>query len=456
VKLKALIAHGAVAALLLAGCSSGNASSATEDTVADKGLPIQGETLTYDPNTLVNDGKVVSLDWWLWDGDEKFQAFVDAYEEIHPNVDITLVNQPWDDYWTKLPLALKDGDGPAMFNVHNSHHDNLIPYMEPYDIPLEELSADYVGVEAHVVDGEVYYVDFGLMTGLIYYNTTMWEAAGLTDADIPETWDEFREVAKKLTVRDGDSFTQAGFNYNSLFKEFTLGLPYQTGQRLFADDMVTPTLDSDATLETIEQFVDLYDVDKVGSKDFGPVAGESFGQGQSAMIYNWGHFYGTLENDYPDVEFATFRTPVPSADDEPFAFDRYNGESTLGINAGASPEEKEAAQDFLRFYLTNADLMKDLCLNYSVFPMYAPLADDPEIAAHPVLSALGSIDRYIWPGPLPVTFEASVDVMWQDILYNGVDPATALATAQATVEKDLGSADFVSVEDLYAFHAPTS
>ena len=40
-----------------------------------------------------------------------------------------------------------------------------------------------------------------MMTGSVYYNKDMWEAAGLTEADIPKTWDEMREVAKKLTIK---------------------------------------------------------------------------------------------------------------------------------------------------------------------------------------------------------------------------------------------------------------
>ncbi|WP_066583811.1 ABC transporter substrate-binding protein [Cellulomonas timonensis] len=448
---KTWVAVMATACLALSACGSGDGgSTAVKDTVADKGLPIVGETVKYDPNTLVNDGEPINLEWWMWDGDETFGQFAEAYEEIHPNVDIQIVNQPWDDYWTKLPLQLQSDDGPALYNVHNSHHENLITYMEPYDIPVDELAADYAGVEAHVIDGKVYYIDFGMMTGLIFYNTAMWEAAGLTDADIPETWDEFRDVAKKLTIRDGNSFTQAGFNFNSQFKEFSLGLPYQQGQHLMAADQATPDLDNQAMLDTINLFTGFYDVDQVGSKDFGPVAADSFGQGQTAMIYNWGHFGGTLGTNFPEIEYGTFRTPVPEAGVEPYAHDRYNGESTLGINAKASDAQKAVAQDFLRFYLTNADLMKDLSLHYSVFPMYQPLADDPDVLAHPVLSALGDITKYVWPGPIPATFETSIDTMWQDILYNGVAPETALATAQKTVETDLSSTDFVGVENLYA------
>lgn len=226
---KKAITVAVVGVMLLSACSSSGGSDAVQVTEANSGMPVVGENITYDPNALVNNGDPISLEWWLWDGDEKFQAFADEYQEIHPNVDIQTVNQPWADYWTKLPLALNGGTGPALFNVHNSFHENLIPYMEPYDIAIDDLSADYTGVDAHVIDDEVYYIDYGIMSGLIYYNKTLWADAGLTDADIPETWAEFASVAKTLTKQEGDTITQAGFNYNALFKEFTLGLAYQQG-----------------------------------------------------------------------------------------------------------------------------------------------------------------------------------------------------------------------------------
>lgn len=443
-----LAACAAASVLALAACSGGSGSGGgVQDTEADKGLPIQGATLRWDPNKLVNDGEPIALEWWMWDGAEQFGTFADAYEEIYPNVDITIVTHPWEDYWTKLPLALRNGTGPALFNVHNSYHDNIVGSMEPYDVDLDDLTADYAGAAAHVIDGDVHYVDYGLMTGLIYYNTEMWQAAGLTEADIPATWDEFERVAQELTIRDGGSFTQAGFNFNGLFKEFTLGLPYQSGGRLMADDMTTPALDNDATAALIDRFLSFYDDAQVGSPDFGPAAADSFGQGQTAMIYNWGHFGATLDENFPDTAWGTFQTPV----DEPdaFAFDRYNGESTWGINAGADEAQRAVAQDFLAFSLTSPDLMRDLALHYSVYPMYLPLADDPALAENPVLSALGDVSRYIWPGPLPATFETSVTTMWEDILYNGVAPADALAAANRAVAQDLDGGTFVSVEDLY-------
>ncbi len=419
------------------------------------GHDVQGRTLKYDPNHFVNDGEPITLEWWLWDGEDAFGKISEAYTKIHSNVQIKIVKQPWEDYWTKLPLALKDGGNPAIFNIHNSYHSNLMPYLEPYGVDLDALKEDYTGAEAHEIDGKIYYVDYGLMSGVIYYNTEHWAEAGLTDADIPQTWDQFREVAKKLTKANGDNFERAGFNFNSQYNAFTPGLPYQHGQNLFKEDQKTPTFASDAMRELIAMFQGFYDTDKVGSKDFGTDSAQSFGQGQSSMVYSWTHLGGLLATDFPDVKYGTFRTPTPTTD-TPYAYDRYNGESTLGLNKNADDKAKAVAQDFLAFYLTSLDSLKAICLNYHVFPMYKPLAEDPEVLKDPQLSSLAEgIERYIWPGPMPATIETHATAMWEDILYNGVDVDTAMKTAQSGIETDLAKDTFVAVENKYKFYAPS-
>lgn len=448
------VAAAAAMTLVLGACSSGGGGGAVDDN-PDKGLPVQGETLTYDPNTLVNDGQPVTLDWWVWFYDEGFQGVADAYHEIHPNVTINVVNQPWNDYWTKLPLELQGNKGPALFNIHNSQEENILPYAEPYDIPVDDLVADYTGAGSHVKDGQVRYIDLGLMSGAIYYNTDMWEAAGLTDADIPEDWDSFREVAKKLTVRDGNTLRQAGFNFNSTGNAFQGGLAYQLGQNLFDEAGTEATIDNEANLEVIQRFLDIYE-DGSGDPNFGTDSDQAFGQGLSAMTYNWGHYVGTLARDYPEINYGTFQTPVPVAGETPYAFDRYNGEATFGINANAPDEQKAAAQDFLRFFLTDEEFLTQICLDFGIYPAYKPIAADPAFAENPAIAAFGDIERYIWPGAMPAGIEVAWKQMWEDVLYNNVDPKVALATAQSSVDTDLAGSGFVSVENLYPFYKPTS
>ena len=67
-----------------------------------------------------------------------------------------------------------------------------------------------------------------------------------------------------------------------------------------------------------------------------------------------------------------------------------------------------------------------------------------------VTSALGSIDRYVWPGPMPATVEDNMNIAVSDVLYNGVDVSAALTTAKAAIDADIAKTDFTSVESLYA------
>lgn len=178
-RLTAAVMAAAVAATALTGCGGGGSASDGGASGGNGGAaapaaetPTEpfGDTVKYDPSAAINDGKDITVELWEWGSDELFQQVIDGYQAIHPNVTIKLVNNPWEDYWTKLPLALDGANGPAIFNVHNSYHENLINYMAPLEIPLEDLEADFTGVEAHVIDGKVYYIDYGMMTGAVYYN----------------------------------------------------------------------------------------------------------------------------------------------------------------------------------------------------------------------------------------------------------------------------------------------
>lgn len=435
----------------LAGCGAGAGETKKEETKVEVPKEPFGDTIKYDPSVEINDGKDISVELWEWGSDELFQELIDGYTAIHPNVSFKLVNNPWEDYWTKLPLALDGENGPAIFNIHNSYHENLINYLAPLDIPTEDLEADFTGVSAHVIDDKVYYIDYGMMTGSVYYNKEMWKEAGLTEEDIPKTWDEMIEVAKKLTKRDGDQLIQAGLNFNDDFHQnYLLGLNYQLGENLFLEDGKTPNVNSEAMKKVMQMLVDMYDVEGIGSKDFGEKGADSFGQGQSAMVIQWGHYYNTLNTTWSDIDFGVFE--IPTFDGNPYAYNRYNGESTFGINKNAPAEQQAVAQDFVKYFLANDDAQITFNLAMSTFPAKKSLADNPKILENPSLQVLSEhIDHYIWPGPMPATMETSLKKAGQDIFFNGVDIETALNEAQENIIKDMKNSTFVSVENLYQF-----
>ena len=453
------IAAGLVATvsiMSLAACGGKGAASGTTDTTADKGLDVMGQTVTYDPNHLVNGGKPIELEYWSWGskGSDPVYDMIEAYEKIYPNVKINVVNVSWDDYWTKLPLKLKGKDGPALFNIHNSYDALIRPYAADYDIDTADLEADYTTATVHEDDnGKVKYIDSVINTGNIYYNKTLWAEAGLTDADIPTTWDEFIEVAKKLTKTEGGKMTQAGFNFNGdAYSAIYQGLNYQKGELLFSEDGTKANYDNATTKENMQFLEDLYDKYGIGSKDFGNDYQQSFGNGQTAMIYAWGHMEGTLKEKYPDIDYGVFATPTFTKD-VPFAYDRYNGESTPGVNGNQSEEQQAVAQDFIRFILANDDYIRTAVKYLNSFPAKASLQDDEEILAQPVMAAIQPrVDRLIWPGPAPATVETSGKTAIQNVLQNGMSIDDALKEAQAQMDTDMKSSDFTSMESKYAFY----
>lgn len=445
----------AMAVTSLTGCSGGDAASSDNPAEANAAVSVPtepfGDQIKYDPSIVINDGKDVSIELWEWGSDDLFQKLIDGYTGIHPNVSVKLVNNPWDDYWTKLPLSLGGANGPALFNVHNSYHENLINYMAPYDISTADLEADFNSVSAHVIDEKIYYIDYGIMTGSVYYNKDMWNTAGLTDGDIPKTWEQMRQVAKKLTIRDGENLVQAGLNFNGDFHQnYLLGLNYQSGQNLFDTDGKTALINTDAMKASMLLLVDLYEKDGVGSKDFGAKGADSFGQGQSAMVIQWGHFYNTMNTNFPDINFGVFE--IPAFEENPYAYNRYNGESSFGINKNAPADQQAVAQDMVKYFLANNEIQKEFNIAMSTFPAKKSLAADQDILANPSMAVLADhIDRYIWPGPMPATMETSLKTAGENIFFNGMSIDAALAEAEAAIRNDMKTSNFQSVESLYKY-----
>jgi multiple sugar transport system substrate-binding protein len=444
----------AAATIMLSACGGSGAAKGVTDTKADKGLKVLGDHVTYDPNHLVNDGKPIEIQYYTWypDSDGTITALKE-YEKIYPNVSFKIVNVGWEDYFTKLPMLLKGKNGPAIFGIHNSYDEVLRPYLAPYDIPVSDLEQDYIGVKAHEVDGKVSYIDSAINTGNIYYNKDMWKKAGLTEKDIPKTWEQFRQVAIKLTSRDGDKFTQCGFNLNgdAGYSSFFEGLNYQNGELLFQGDRKTVNYDNSVTKKNLQWMHDLYNKDKVCSTNFGTDGDKSFGNGQTAMLYRWGYFEGDLQTKYKNVSYGMFPTPTPT-EDTPFAYDRYNGESTIGINKNASSDQQEVAQDVVKFLLAGDTYVKSVSKFMNSFPAKLSLSDDSDLAKMQIFDLIKPrVERLIWPGAMPATIESTSITVFQNIFNNGQSIDSAVAAGQKKMQNDVQKLTFESAEEQYKY-----
>lgn len=149
----------------------------------------QGVTLTY---------------WGLWEPETMYSAVINDYQQSHPQVKISYVQNSPKDYRQRLQSALARNEGPDIFRFHNTW------------VPM--LKKDLAAVPATVMDSATFeasyypvarmdlrqgnnYVGIPLeIDGLgLYLNEEIFERGGKTiPAEI--TWDEFRKMACDLTT----------------------------------------------------------------------------------------------------------------------------------------------------------------------------------------------------------------------------------------------------------------
>jgi multiple sugar transport system substrate-binding protein len=143
-------------------------------------------------------GGVPSQDKW-------FEDVVKAWNASH-EVKVELVYVPNSAYMdgTKLPTAFASGAGPDLFII--SPGDFLRYYNGGVLLdltPFMEQSArdDFLPsvIANRMVDGKIYGLPFEVEPMAMYYSVDAFNEVGLTEEDIPKTWEDLLSVAKKLT-----------------------------------------------------------------------------------------------------------------------------------------------------------------------------------------------------------------------------------------------------------------
>ena len=146
-------------------------------------------------------GGVASQDKW-------FQDLVKGWNDSH-DVKVELIYVPNNAYMdgTKLQTAFAAGAGPDLFII--SPGDFLRYYNGGVLLdltPLMEQAAQddfYPNVIAsRMVDGKIYGLPQEVEPMAMYYSLDAFNEAGLTDKDIPTTWEDLLYVAKKLTNKE--------------------------------------------------------------------------------------------------------------------------------------------------------------------------------------------------------------------------------------------------------------
>ncbi|MHA7154207.1 sugar ABC transporter substrate-binding protein [Arthrobacter sp. TMN-50] len=180
--------------------------------------------------------------------------------------------------------------------------------LEPYGDDLENKDDFYPALrEAFTYEDQLYCAPKDFSTLGLIINNTLWEEAGLTEDDIPTTWEELSTVAEKLTTDDvvglgiGPEFQRLGV--------FTA----QAGGGLVTDGEAT--VNSAENLEGLTYVQELMnDGAAAFSSELGAGwGGEAFGKGLAAMVIEGNWITGAMTNDFPDVDYQVAELPAGPA-----------------------------------------------------------------------------------------------------------------------------------------------
>lgn len=158
------------------------------------------------------EGEVQEITWMFWDDLEATEdlislGYAETIERFNADYEgvyhVTPITTNLEEYYPKLNALVAAGDTPDVFIV--SPGPNLDVYVEPGKAAVlneyleadgwkDTFSSDAVFSQM-TYDDNIYAVPLNIAAACVFYNTEMFEAAGV---EVPTTWDEMLEACQKL------------------------------------------------------------------------------------------------------------------------------------------------------------------------------------------------------------------------------------------------------------------
>ena len=207
----AMLLCASMAIGLLAGCGGSSEESKASESKEEKGAD------TSDKDS----GEKVKLTFWKSPHsdreDDIWAGMIEDFNKENPDIEVEFLNVAWDSVVEKETAAFSAGSGPDIsfqteqfpLYAKNGYLLSLDDYADEKKLSgYPESALEYC---SH--DGKLMGIPFVALNSVMFYNKDMFEEAGVTK--VPETWEELREAAKKLTQdKDGDGETdQWGMMY---------------------------------------------------------------------------------------------------------------------------------------------------------------------------------------------------------------------------------------------------
>lgn len=159
-------------------------------------------------------GPITITYWGLWEDENLIKGVIDNYQKENPGVSIEYVKQSSVNYRTRVQAQIKESVGPDVFRIHNTWLPMFLKEGSLFPAPGDILAvADYknlfypVAHDSFVKNNQIFAVPYAIDGLALYYNESMLNGVGGVP---PKTWQEFMDLATKMTVKDETGIKTAG------------------------------------------------------------------------------------------------------------------------------------------------------------------------------------------------------------------------------------------------------
>jgi len=381
------------------------------------------------------------------DGPAMIQV-IDAFNASQSDVQITNVTMPWDQLYQKYLAAASTSDGPQILAIDSGH---IAQYAQTGAIlPTDDFYTNSANIDVSVLptasmdatkyQGGSYGVPMDIAPLMVYYNKTMFSAAGVDPAQAFSSWDALAQAAQKLTIM-GSGGTP---------KQYGMALPehdtvpiypmllWGNGGGVVSTDGKTSMLGDQNSIDAMNYWADLVLKHKVSPVGLGGADADALFQSGKAAMDITGPWM-TSGFQQAGIDFGVI-APAPG----PKAQVTAASVETFAVSAQASDAEKQAAYKFFAFWLR-----ADSQVTWANGSGYPPIRTDVPASqiTNPLTAAFGdpallqSSQVYLGGIPSASSIDSDVFVPTLEKVLNGQGTADSLfppASQQIQSKLDAG------------------
>jgi multiple sugar transport system substrate-binding protein len=394
------------------------------------------------------DGPPVTITYSIWGDPAEITsqtAIADAFTAANPNITVDVRVSDWDAYWTNLQTSLAGGDAPDVFAMDGplfpdyQARDVLLdlkPYIDADGFDLGALAEQGVSVFT-TADGGQYGLPRDLNVIALYYNKTMFDAAGVEYPDDTWTWDDLVAAGKKLTLdtnADG-SIDQWGFYTETTDMEnYWLSLVWQNGGDLLNEDRTKTVLGEPAGAGGVQFLQDLiYEHGIMADPAVFAETGDAFEQGIAAMEANGSWLVPTHTAASADGGWEFGIAPLPAG-----PAGRFTSVNPTGAVVAKTTKAPEAAWAFVE-YLASPEAQEQLMQLQVALPVDKSVLAGPYSTSFPGADVFAASLEYANVKPSFVGYTEYTTILQGELdenVFNAPNKTAAQAIADVTPELD--------------------